>query len=422
MEDIYLLDLIGGISNALDCVNPLVNGHHRRVGLAAFRIADAMGYPQDDATDALIAGLLHDIGAYAIPLKIDGLDFDADHNRHAITGSLLLQGHPMIGRAAEMVRHHHTPWYAMPRVTGRYEQDTLVLANIINLADRVDILSNMGNRSYGRETIRQALWKARGTVYENQSMEAFMDISDQPGFWEALKQTGTVRDILGHRIEERRIPFKQLLGFSRFFATIIDFRSTHTATHSIGVAETATQLAKLLGMSERDQQRMRLAGNLHDIGKLAVPTLLLDKPAKLDCDEFETIKSHATVCEEILGSIPGLEEVATWACQHHERINGQGYPHGLSEADLPQGSRIMAVADVFTAITEDRPYRDGMSSNKVQQTMQKMADLDHLDGHLVNLLMDHFEQINAVRVMSQSRAHSDFMKFRKKESSYFTPA
>jgi len=150
---------------------------------------------------------------------------------------------------------------------------------------------------------------------------------------------------------------------------------------------------------------------LHDIGKLAVSTHLLDKPGKLDKDEYAAVQDHASVCEKVLQSITGLDEVAQWACQHHERLNGKGYPHGLKEEDLSLGSRIMQVADVHTAITEDRPYRAGMEKNQALNVLRSMVNKGFLDVDIVQLVIDNYDHIDAVRRMVQSRALADFKRF-----------
>ncbi len=415
MENVYLLDLIHGISSALDYVSTSVTGHHRRVAVASASIATTLGLDSDNTTDLIMAGLLHDIGAFSLDLKLDGLDFDADLTEHSLVGYRLLREHPLLHRSSQMVLHHHTPWQDLQDNPGEIAKETLFLSNVLNLMDRVDILGKVGIKVFDREHIRSAISNYSHVLYAEDAIDAFMEVSKEPMFWDRMEdKESPMREIIGTGFHDQYIPQDQLLDFSRFFSQIIDFRSRHTATHSQGVAETAVQLAKLAGMSERDQRRMRLAGNLHDIGKLAVPVRLLDKPAKLEPEEYSTMQNHASVCENVLRSVPGLENISDWACQHHERLNGKGYPHGLDETNLSKGSRILAVADVYTAISEDRPYRDGMPPKKVHSVLDSMVDSGYLDGNIVNLLMDNFELIDSVRLMAQSRALSEFKRFRSK--------
>lgn len=412
MKDVYLLDLIHGISGTLDYVSSEVTGHHRRVGIACGPMAEALGLGPEDTTDLLVAGLLHDIGAFALQLPLDGLDFDADLTEHSVMGYKLLHRHELLERPATIIKHHHTPWKSLKSAT-KMDGNTPVLANVVNIVDRVDILNKVGMRTIDRERIRTIIGDYSHTVFETDVVDAFMDVSASDSFWRLLEDDDTpIRNAVGTTLDDRLIPQTQLLSFSRFFSHIIDFRSRHTATHSQGVAETAVQIARLVGMNEFDQLRMRLAGNLHDIGKLSVPVTLLDKPEALNADEFSTVQEHANVCDTLLHSIPGLETIADWACQHHERINGSGYPGGLKGDELSLGSRILAVADVCTALSEDRPYRKGMGREATCAALAGMAEDGLLDSRIVELTITNYDRIDAVRRMVQNRALAEFRRFR----------
>ncbi|MUM77232.1 HD domain-containing protein [Pseudodesulfovibrio sp. F-1] len=418
MNNIHLLDLIQGASGALDYVNSTVTGHHRRVGAGAAAIGGAMGLEGRDAADLVTAALLHDIGAFSLDLRLDGLDFEADHGDHARAGFRLLSVHPMLSRVAPLVLHHHTPWHRLPPLSdpGPGQADTpaaALLANIINLADRVDVLDQVGTRRVVRERIRQIISHNAGTVFAREAAEAFLDLSAGSEFWDKLSGDWThVREAVDLPMADDLISHDQLLPFSRFFALIIDFRSRHTATHSLGVAETSARLAALAGMPPESQDRLRLAGNLHDIGKLAVPVTLLDKPGPLTQEEFEAVRLHAAASESILRSVPGLDDIADWASQHHERPDGSGYPHGLKRDALSLGSRIVGVCDVFTAITEDRPYRPGMTPDQSARVLRDMVGQGSLDADLVALLLDNHAEVAEARREAQARAHVEFERYR----------
>lgn len=137
---------------------------------------------------------------------------------------------------------------------------------------------------------------------------------------------------------------------------------------------------------------MGVAGFLHDIGKLAVPPQVLDKPGKLTPQEMRVIRQHPYYTHQILAMVPGLETVTTWAALHHERLDGTGYPFRMR--DIPFGSRVIAVADVFTAITEDRPYRPGMERAQCLAVLNKLVQEHAIDGGIVESLRDHFDDIH----------------------------
>lgn len=148
-----------------------------------------------------------------------------------------------------------------------------------------------------------------------------------------------------------------------------------------------------------------MAGNLHDIGKLAVPTEILDKPGKLTPQEMFIIRQHPYYTHRILSTVPGLETVNTWASLHHKRLDGRGYP--FRPRELPLGSRIIAVADIFTAITENRPYRRGMDRLQCLAVLDQLVAEGAIDGDVVAVLRHDFDQIHHIRRRSQSAHASD---------------
>ena len=159
---------------------------------------------------------------------------------------------------------------------------------------------------------------------------------------------------------------------------IIDFRSPFTAMHSAGVAASARALARLAGMNAQECDMMEIAGSLHDLGKIRTPSEILEKPGKLTSEEFNVMKEHAFFSDLLLGRVGRFDVIREWAVLHHEKLNGKGYPYHMKEGEIPFGSQIMAVADVFSAITEDRPYRKGMAEDSVKAIMRENAERGEL--------------------------------------------
>ena len=141
------------------------------------------------------------------------------------------------------------------------------------------------------------------------------------------------------------------------FSHVIDFRSQFTSTHSAGVAAVAYELAKLKPFSEEKSRKLRVAGYLHDIGKIAIPSEILTKPSRLTYLEMEMMKGHAQAGYEILKNVPFNIPIAEIIGQHHERMDGTGYPNGLKGEEIHPEARILAVADVIESMATHRPYR-----------------------------------------------------------------
>ena len=168
--------------------------------------------------------------------------------------------------------------------------------------------------------------------------------------------------------------------------------------------KTAETLAGLAGFSKREREYMRIAGLLHDLGKLAVPREILEKPGKLDKSEFDIIRAHTYHTYRILDTLEDFDTINTWGSFHHERLNGKGYPFHHDGDVLSLGSRIMCVSDVFTAITEDRPYRPGMPQKEVTGVLRSMVKSGSIDGSIVKLLEQNLEEVNGVRHVSQTES------------------
>ncbi len=177
------------------------------------------------------------------------------------------------------------------------------------------------------------------------------------------------------------------------FADVIDAKSPYTARHSRGVATYAGLIGNELGLSQPDLRDLYRAGMLHDIGKLGIPNTILDKPGKLDDEEFARIRLHPAFTESILAGVPAFAGFATIAAAHHERLDGRGYHRGIPAGDLPVGARILAVADVFEAMTADRPYRGPMAPEEALAIARRDAGAA-LDPRCVEALAAAVEKVD----------------------------
>jgi putative nucleotidyltransferase with HDIG domain len=152
------------------------------------------------------------------------------------------------------------------------------------------------------------------------------------------------------------------LSFATALVATLDARDRYTAGHSAAVAIYARDIADRLGLSEEEQQLAHQCGLVHDIGKIGLPPGLLEKPGALTLGERRQMEKHSEIGERILGKVEDYAEIAKVVRHHHERWDGQGYPDGIAEHDIPLISRIISVADAYNAMTSDRPYRDAMPS------------------------------------------------------------
>lgn len=170
------------------------------------------------------------------------------------------------------------------------------------------------------------------------------------------------------------------------FVRIIDARSPYTAEHSAGVARMAGFLAEKAGLDAPTCSELEIAGLLHDIGKLCLPSTIIEKQTELDSQEVHFMRHHSYASFGLLHTIGGLENIALWAVNHHELLDGSGYPFRKKAENIDLASRVIAVADIFQAMIQDRPYRRGLLTADVVGHLEQQAACGKLDQEVVRLV------------------------------------
>lgn len=182
------------------------------------------------------------------------------------------------------------------------------------------------------------------------------------------------RELASNLAEANERLEKAGLSFASALVAALDARDRYTAGHSAAVAVYARDIAGRLGLSEEDQQLVHLAGLVHDIGKVGLPAGLLEKPGPLTLEERRIMEEHSSIGERILSEVEDYAAIARIVRHHHERMDGNGYPDGLSGDEIPLLSRIIAVADAYNAMTSGRPYRDAMPSRVARMRLAQAVD------------------------------------------------
>ncbi|MEW6352137.1 MAG: HD domain-containing phosphohydrolase [Thermodesulfobacteriota bacterium] len=411
--NVSLFDIVMGMGKAVDWLDSALADHHARVACVAESIAAEVGLSAQDRTHVLCAGLLHDIGAFSVKDRLEFLKFDLEGaEAHAEMGHRLVGSVGPLEQAAKLIRFHHTPW-GDGRGHERVGDEVPFGSHVLHLADRATVGVKSGKEVLSQvEGIMKLILDRKGKVFKPDLVEAFRSLAAKEAFWFEVTspEIGSVladRSVAGIS----RMQPTDLEGMSELFCKIIDFRSRFTATHSRGVAAAAERLSAVAGLSAEECGTMKLAGYLHDIGKLAIPIEILDKPGALTREEWNVVKRHPFLTHRIIKGMGGLETVASWASQHHERLDGLGYPFHLKGEEIPLGARILSVADVFTALAEDRPYRKALPQESVLRILLDMARESCLDPEVATLLADNYEEINFVRQMKQERAKDEYRVF-----------
>lgn len=389
---------------ALDLAVDGVSLHQKRTAVICSHLAERLGFKMSDEQTLLSAALMHDIGAASnsdervrLANPVLASDMGQDIFAHAEGGWRLLKGSDPFADIAVAVRHHHDSWEG-GNPSGLSGDRIPLIARVIHLADRVEVNTvKTGPILHNVERVRRAIARGSGKLFDPALVDVFMDCSQKESFWLDL----TVPELASGFNDRMRLgwaPFSMddMLQIAEIFATIIDRMSRFTATHSRSVSGVAVFLARASGFSKSEIQLMRVAGLLHDLGKLSVPNAILEKPGPLTREEQLVIRQHTFYTYRILEQLDNLREVAQWAAFHHETLDGQGYPFKEDEDTLSLGARIMAVADIFVALDENRPYRKKLPRDTIKRIMMAMVDDRKISKPLVETLFDSYEEADDV--------------------------
>jgi putative nucleotidyltransferase with HDIG domain len=248
-----------------------------------------------------------------------------------------------------------------------------VFSNIANLAQTIDVF--LTERS--AEAAIEAISSRSGRWFSPELVLAARALARDGSLWQGLDTQELTQVALEFEPAERQLRADDecINNICLAFAEVIDAKSPFTYRHSNGVADAALEIAHWFGLSQEQQKHLRRAALLHDIGKLGVANSILEKPGKLTSEEWKSVQKHPYFTYEILRRIPAFDAISRDAAAHHERLDGKGYWLGLQADQLSMAARILAVADVFDALSAKRPYRDSLPIEKVFEIMR--ADAPH---------------------------------------------
>ncbi len=418
--NIRLAEVLGALSRALDLTEGQPAGHSIRCSFIGSFIGRAMGLGKEQLSDLYYTLMLKDLGCSSNAARIcelylaDDRMFKQDFKR--IDGSLsqalrfvlshtglqaglaerframinIVQNGGEISRelietrcnrgadiarlmrfgdeVATGIQHLDEHWDGSGKPSGLAGADIHIFARIALVAQVADVF----NISSGGDAAVAEIRNRAGTWFDPKIAKTFEAIAT-PMFWELLASPDLEQRIL--ELEpaqlQRTVDDDYLDDIAQAFAQVIDAKSPYTSGHSDRVTLFADMIAEQLGFDAARRRWLRRAALLHDIGKLGVSNTILDKPGKLDEEEWKAMKMHASHSFTILSGIGMFSDLAAIAAAHHERLDGKGYPLGLTAKDLKIETRILSVADVFDALTAERPYRAAMPSATALALMEE---------------------------------------------------
>ncbi len=443
---ISLSEVISALSFALDLTEGAVYGHALRSCLIGMRIAAEAKLPSEQMNELYFALLLKDIGCSSNESRmcqIAGEDYRTinaiaeyeDWNRPQqpklsplkfLWNNLLSDAGPLdrisrilrpsaaqqrtdkekeivtmrsdrgagiisklgVGQyAAEAVRCLGEHWDGNGFPHAIKGEKIPLLSRICAVAQHLDVFCSGRGKAAAIETLQER----GGTWFDPELVRIAVSLHRRGGLWancsasDSLDDTRqAVLDLDGGRRD--RLDASRIDRICEAFAEVVDAKSNFTFRHSMGVADAAFGIAQGMGMTADRVQLVRRAALLHDIGKLSVPNTILEKKGGLTAAEWKSVHQHPGLTRRILERVGPFQEMAIIAGEHHEKLDGSGYPNRLMAADLSLESRIIAVADVYAALSEDRPYRASLEFDYITAIMSKLAP-HKLDGDCFDMLV-----------------------------------
>ena len=413
---IKLIDIIYSLTEALDLVSSPINNHHKDVTILSYYIGREMGLSDEKLEKLILSAMIHDIGV--LPLTLDerykNFEFEfSNPNRHAEIGYFITKDFLPLKDIADIIRYHHTYWYEGAGNNIEIDEENFILPNIIHVADRISITLNKKKEVLKQvPNILSKIKENTGMMFIPEVTEAFLKISNKEFIWfELLYPENFFSKLKQSDYIKKEIKNDMIFKYAELMRKMIDFRSEFTSMHSRAVAYVAYALSILSGFSHEHSQLVKIAGLIHDIGKLSIPKEVLEKKGKLTDEEFNTIKYHAYYTRKILSNIQGIGSVVEWASNHHEKLDGSGYPYHYEVNRLSTESRIIAVADIFTALAENRPYRPGISIDEIKKILVIMVGNGKLDGEVVRLAVENIEKLDKIRIKIQAESNDEWKIF-----------
>ncbi|MCX7694668.1 MAG: HD domain-containing protein [Caloramator sp.] len=360
--------------------------HARRATYVALKLAKKINKDEKFLSNVFISTALHDIG---IRKDIDSAHSDFDIIlEHSKLGEALILRLPIDKELASVIKYHHENFNG----TGLFKlkgEDIPLISRIIRLADIFEILYDETKSNFiQRNRINEWINEHKNSLFDPKIVEIYNEVQSIDAFWLDIENLAYSSQILDRMIPETKIPatLEDIKKIAEVFAYIIDHKSHFTYTHSTNLAKYIKKVCNYIGFDKNKTLKMEIAALLHDIGKLSIPNSILDKNGKLNAEEMQIMRSHTYYTRFILSKIDGFEEIAEWAANHHEKLNGKGYPLGLNLDELSFESRIMAICDIYEALTADRPYRVGMRPDDAFKIIQTMVEAGEVCNKAFNIV------------------------------------
>jgi HD-GYP domain-containing protein (c-di-GMP phosphodiesterase class II) len=383
--DIRIDQLAQSIATALDIVEGELLGastyHGKRIAVLNAAMGRDLGLDVDHLSAMTTCALFHDnaLTEHIFAEEKGNLPM----HLHCERGQRNVEMLPFKVDVSGYILYHHE--YANGGgVFGKREGEYPLGAELIAIADMIDIDHHLQRLSFDTlPNLRKKIAADAGNRFTKRAARALLGVLDESMLF-------SLRDDRIAETAEQTIPavvldlkVEEIIRIAEMIARIIDYKSRFTRRHTSQIANRAWLMGGHYGYDDPLRAQLYLAAALHDLGKLATPTEILEKPGKLDKEEFAIIKEHVRHTYELLKNIDGFSHIRDWASHHHEKLDGTGYPFGKSAGELDFNSRMLACIDIYQAVSEARPYHEQRGHRETMEILYGMAQKGFIDATIV---------------------------------------
>lgn len=358
-----------------------------------------------EMADYVMLALLHDIGTCKLEYINRWADFETeDIWPHSIFGFLFLKYLSPMQDKAEVVLYHHLDYNRHYMIKSHY----IKIAEYLFTADKMDVMMSMPG------TLEADYFqKYRNVRFSAESMDLFLKANAKYRILDNLQSEDFLKE-LDELISSTDFSEEYKRKFLQMLVYIIDFRSEHTVIHTLATMTFAQELGDIMRLGGQDKYNLYYGALLHDIGKIAIPLSILEAPRRLSSQEMHIMQTHVQITDKILTGLVD-DDVREIAIRHHEKIDGSGYFRGLTGDQLTQTQRIVAVADIISALYGKRSYKEAFDIGRVASIIQSDADNNKICPKAVNVAVRNLDRIIKNFELKKEAVMGTYMQIKKQE-------
>lgn len=385
VELVNTLDVYNVMRRTLGCLDSKVLLHGEITGYIFYNMLRAEGiYTDVELAEYALVGMMHDIGMIKTGYKDSVVDCETTNVwAHSVYGYLFLKYLSPVADVAEIVLYHHLPYHLHSRIKSKH----MKVAEYLTLADKMDVYMRMEGHGMGSDYFIKNL----NIEFSAHALDIFQSAQSKFNFMSKLK-TDEYQKEMSDLFARAHFTERQKKGFLEMLVYAIDFRSQQTVIHTMATRTFALSLGRMMRVSSMELQILYYGALLHDIGKIVIPLNILEAPRRLTDDEMRIMKAHVIITDKILRGAMD-ERIVNVAAKHHEKMDGTGYPRGLKDDSLGRLERIVAVADILSALYGKRSYKDSFPPEKIKSILQEDADKHKICANAVKVAIGNFDDI-----------------------------